>query len=229
MIKIGHRGAAGYETENTVKSLRKALALKVDMIELDVHQCASGELVVFHDRKMGRLTEAKGFLRKKTLPEIKKIKTVDGQEILTLTEALQIIDGRCIVNIEIKHRGVAIFLIKTIEQLIRHSNWQWDKFIFSSFCHKELVRLKNYNQEIKIGLLYGLLYRGHFRSIIKKAKETAAFSIHGHKHLMKKKFVEDLHQNDIKFFVWTINKPAEIHRAKELRVDGVITDYPDLF
>ncbi|HPV70829.1 MAG TPA: glycerophosphodiester phosphodiesterase family protein [Candidatus Magasanikbacteria bacterium] len=229
MIKIGHRGAAGYEVENTAKSLEKALALKVDMIELDVHQCASGELVVFHDKKVRRITKAKGSIRKKTLEEIKKIHTCDEQEILTLIEALQIIDGRCIVNIEIKHRGVANILIKTIEQLIRHSNWQWDKFIFSSFRHKELVRLKNYNQNIKIGLLYGLLYRGYFRSIIKKAKKTAAFSVHGHKHFMKKKFIEVLRENDIKFFVWTVNKPEEITLAKELGVDGVVTDYPDLF
>ena len=45
-IKIGHRGAAGYEPENTLASFAKAIELGVDMIELDVHQCKSGELVV---------------------------------------------------------------------------------------------------------------------------------------------------------------------------------------
>ena len=39
MIKIGHRGALGYEPENTLASFQKALNLDVDMVELDVYVC----------------------------------------------------------------------------------------------------------------------------------------------------------------------------------------------
>ena len=54
MIVIGHRGASGHEPENTLESFRKALDLNVDMIELDVYNCRSGELVVFHDDSLRR-------------------------------------------------------------------------------------------------------------------------------------------------------------------------------
>ena len=37
ILKIGHRGASGYESENTLISFQKAIDLKVDGIELDVH------------------------------------------------------------------------------------------------------------------------------------------------------------------------------------------------
>jgi glycerophosphoryl diester phosphodiesterase len=47
MLVIGHRGAMGYETENTLASIQKALDLKVDAIEIDVFQIKSGEIVVF--------------------------------------------------------------------------------------------------------------------------------------------------------------------------------------
>ena len=46
-LKIGHRGAKGLVAENTLESIQKALDIGVDMIEIDVHKCASGELWVF--------------------------------------------------------------------------------------------------------------------------------------------------------------------------------------
>lgn len=45
-LKIGHRGAAGYEPENTLRSINRALAIGVDMVEIDVQQSADGQLVV---------------------------------------------------------------------------------------------------------------------------------------------------------------------------------------
>ena len=65
--KIGHRGAMGYEPENTLLSFKKAIELNVDMIELDVHVCKTGEVVVIHDDKVDRTTNGKGFVLKKTM------------------------------------------------------------------------------------------------------------------------------------------------------------------
>ncbi|MDO7586222.1 MAG: glycerophosphodiester phosphodiesterase, partial [Flavobacteriaceae bacterium] len=59
-MMIGHRGAMGYETENTLASINKAVALGAAMIEIDVFQIASGELVVFHDNELDRLSNATG-------------------------------------------------------------------------------------------------------------------------------------------------------------------------
>ena len=65
--RIGHRGAAGYIAENTISSFEKALELHVDAIELDVHVCASGELVVFHDEILDSLTDTSGRIEDFTL------------------------------------------------------------------------------------------------------------------------------------------------------------------
>jgi glycerophosphoryl diester phosphodiesterase len=56
MLIIGHRGASGTAPENTLASFEKAIRMGVKMIELDVHRCASGELVVIHDEKINRTT-----------------------------------------------------------------------------------------------------------------------------------------------------------------------------
>ena len=61
-LVIGHRGAKGHIVENTLESIEKALELGVDGIEIDVFKCKSGELVVFHDKTLNRLTGAEGLL-----------------------------------------------------------------------------------------------------------------------------------------------------------------------
>jgi glycerophosphoryl diester phosphodiesterase len=61
ILKIGHRGAKGYVAENTLASFQKAIDLGVDGIELDVHLCQSGEVVVIHDDTIERTTSGKGF------------------------------------------------------------------------------------------------------------------------------------------------------------------------
>ncbi len=50
MLIFAHRGASGYQVENTLAAMAKALELGAKAIELDVHN-VEGELVVFHDRR----------------------------------------------------------------------------------------------------------------------------------------------------------------------------------
>ncbi len=225
MLKIGHRGAAGYEVENTLKSFQKALDLKVDIIELDVHQCASGELVVFHDKKIKRLTEERGSIIKMTLAEIQELRLSDGQKILTLDEALDLIAGRAQVNIDIKKRGIAPALVAALNNHLSKPHWETRHFIISSFFHRELRLIKKLNADLKIGLLY---YR-NLRNIAKKAKKMSAYSVHLNKRYLRKKTIENLRSYGIKIFIWTINSPNEISQARELGVDGIMTDFPDLF
>ena len=73
MITIGHRGARGYVAENTLESIQKALDLNVDGIEIDVFRCASGEIVVFHDKKLKRLTGHSGLIEETTFEELENI------------------------------------------------------------------------------------------------------------------------------------------------------------
>ena len=60
-IKIGHRGAMGYEPENTPRSFNKAIELGVDMLEFDVHLCKTGEAVEIHDGSGGKNNKSPRF------------------------------------------------------------------------------------------------------------------------------------------------------------------------
>ena len=84
ILKIGHRGAKGYVAENTIASIQKALDFGVDGIEIDVHLCATGELVVFHDFTLDRMTNGTGEVSKLSLSELKQLKVADKFQIPTL-------------------------------------------------------------------------------------------------------------------------------------------------
>ena len=74
MHKIGHRGAKGYATENTLVSFQKAIELGVDGIELDVHLSIDGEIIVIHDDTIDRTTSQKGFVKDFTSTELEILK-----------------------------------------------------------------------------------------------------------------------------------------------------------
>ena len=62
-INIAHRGFSGKYPENTMLAFQKALELGVDAIELDVHLSKDGEVMVFHDEDLMRMTGEKGLLK----------------------------------------------------------------------------------------------------------------------------------------------------------------------
>ena len=100
-LKIGHRGVKAYCAENTIASVKKALELDVDGIEIDIHRCASGELVVFHDFTLDRMTNGTGEIHKKTWAELQSFEVSEGHKIPKLEEVLDVINKSCLINIEL--------------------------------------------------------------------------------------------------------------------------------
>ena len=49
---IAHRGASGYEYENSRAAFRRAVMLDADGVELDVHATRDGAIVVHHDAEI---------------------------------------------------------------------------------------------------------------------------------------------------------------------------------
>lgn len=224
MLKFGHRGAKQYITENTIPSIQKAIALQVDGIELDVHTCKSGELVVFHDFTLDRLTNGTGEISSFTLKELKALK-VDGKyTIPTLQEVLDVIDASVILNIELKGENTAKNTCDIIKKNVTNSNWNMDQFIISSFQKKELTTVFQINKNIKLGVLT----KASITSALEFAKTINAYSIHPNMALLSKNNVAKTQHLGYKVFTWTINDLETINRAKKYSVDAIISDVPDL-
>src|SRR3712207_1869075 len=110
---IGHRGAAGYAPENTMVSFERALALRADAIELDVHPTKDGSLVVIHDPTLDRTTSGHGPVVEHTLAEIRALDagswfhpSFKDERVPTLDEVLDWARRRTPVVIEIKQGPV---------------------------------------------------------------------------------------------------------------------------
>jgi glycerophosphoryl diester phosphodiesterase len=217
MLKIGHRGAKGYVAENTLASFKKALELKVDGIELDIHLSSDAEIMVIHDETINRTTNGNGFVKDFTSVELKQF------GIPTLIEVLDVINQECFVNIEIKDAKTTEFVVELIQNYLSKKHWNIKKFIVSSFDWAVLKEISQLNSTIKIGVLT----EDNIDDAIAFAKEIKAFSINLYFNLLTINIVERIQKEGFQIHTWTVNSSEDITFVKSLNVDGIISDFPD--
>lgn len=222
-VKIGHRGACGYEPENTLRSFKKALDLNVDMVELDVHRCRSGELVVIHDNRVDRTTNGRGYVSEMKLVDLRSLDAGKGESIPILTEVLDLIGGRVAVNIELKGQGTARPVFEVIQHYVRDKNWSHGDFMVSSFNHYELLEFIELDSSVRIGALMEGIPLGYAEF----AERLGAYAANVSLEFINRDFVDDIHRRGMKAFVYTVNEPEDIERMRSLGVDGVFSNYPD--
>jgi glycerophosphoryl diester phosphodiesterase len=223
MLKIGHRGAAGYEPENTLKSFHKALDLNADGIELDVHLSADGHIVVIHDETIDRTTNGKGFVNTLSLSELKSF-LIDGKlEIPTLIEVFDLIDKKCLINIELKGVGTASKVVALIEEYISDKNWNYEHFIISSFEWNYLEEVHNLNPKIAIGVLT----EEDLDKALAFAETIKARAINPDYQLLTLENTKKIQEQGFQVLPWTVNTAEDIQKIKSYNVDGIISDFPD--
>jgi len=223
LLKIGHRGAAGYLAENTIASFKKALDLHVDGIELDVHLCASGELIVFHDFTLDRNTDATGEVSKCTLKQLQSVVVLNAHYIPSLIEVLDVIDKKCIVNIELKGKNTATKTVRVIQKYIQENNWSYSHFIVSSFQKHELETISELDKNIPIAVLT----KANLDEAIEFAKTVGAKIIHPNFTLLSRDNVKRVQDEGYLINTWTVNEVESIARMKAYNVNGIIGDFPD--
>lgn len=217
ILKIGHRGAKGYEPENTLIAFQKAIDFKVDGVELDVHLSLEGDIIVIHDETIDRTTNGKGLVKKLTSSQLKAF------GIPTLIEVLELVNKRCLVNIELKGIGTEKPVAELISLFISQNNWNYDDFIVSSFDWKMLEEIQLLNPKIRIGVLT----EASVEKALAFAKKTKAFSIHPDYELLSKENVALMQENGFEVYPWTVNSTEDIQKIKSFKVDGIISDFPD--
>ena len=223
MLKIGHRGAKGHVAENTLASFQKAIDLGVDAIELDVHCCATGEIVVIHDDTIDRTTTGTGLVSKLSLSQLKNVSIDVVHFIPTLQEVLDFISGRCLVNIELKGKNTAEKTMLILDTYINEKNWKHEQFLVSSFDWLALEQVRKHNQFMPIGVLT----HTDIALAIGFAKFCKAKAIHPYYHLLTPENVAQMKAENLNIYPWTVNEPEDISLVKSFNVDGIISDYPE--
>ena len=224
IMVIGHRGAAGHEVENTIPSIDKAISLGVDAVEVDVFLCKSGELVVFHDKNLSRLTNSNAFIESLTLDSINKIDVINNHKIPTLEEVIKFINKRVHLNIELKGLNTAKPTYELLQSLFLNKQELIDKISISSFNWEELDIIYNLDNDISTAVL---TETKAIQRAINQAKKIKAKAINIDYKLLNRKVVKMIKSEYLIINAWTVNEIHQIKRMINLGVDGIITDFPD--
>jgi glycerophosphoryl diester phosphodiesterase len=218
MLKVGHRGAKAYEPENTLRSFKKAIELGVDAVELDVRRTKDGEIVVVHDAEVDRTTNGKGLVRDLTLKEIKQLVTEKGEKIPRLKEALDFLDKKVKILIELKETDFEDDVINLIQEKGLEKN-----VIVVSFLEEALDKVRKLSHEVEIGLIYA-----RHKNPVKAALELRANYLLPLYRFTHTANVKKAHENGLKVIVWTINNQKEVLEYMKKGVDGITSDRPDI-
>lgn len=219
---FGHRGARGYEPENTARSVRRALALGADGVEVDVY-FVDGRLMVIHDDTLDRTTNGHGPVEDKTFAELRSLDAGQGEQIPVLEEIFEVVDRRTLVNVELKGPRTAAPVAALIEDYVRCRGWVHTDFLVSSFDQIQLQEFRALQPKVRLGALFE---KGG-PDLAARTVQLGAWSLHLSRRLVTPELVANAHQRGLKVFVFTVNEVKALARLRALGVDGVFTDYPD--
>ncbi|RRQ50431.1 glycerophosphodiester phosphodiesterase [Maribacter algicola] len=222
-LVIGHRGAMGHETENTLASVQKAMDLGVDMIEIDVFKIQSGEIVVFHDETVDRLTNGPGKIEEYNIFDLSKLLVNGGHKIPMLQDVLKLIDNKVALNIELKGDDTADKVNHIMNYYIEKQGWSTENFIISSFKWDELREMRKLNPNVQLAVLT----EENPVDAIPVAKELNAVAINPYFKNLDLEIANQIREAGLKIYVWTVNEDFDIDAMKKIGVDGIITNYPE--
>lgn len=216
---IGHRGAAGLEPENTLRSIRRAIEIGVDRVEIDVRVTKDGRLVVIHDETVDRTTNGHGYVRDMTFEEIRKLDAGKGEKVPTLEEALNLTRGKVILQIELKVAEATEPTIELIEE-----NGAEREVVITSFIHSLLKKVRYLNPAIRTGALFFDVQEDIFERTISACAEA----IHIYYRNITPKLVENAHKRGLKVVAWNPDEVGDMKRIISLGVDAICSNRPDI-
>jgi glycerophosphoryl diester phosphodiesterase len=186
--------------------------------------------VVIHDADVSRTTDGTGSVPDLTYEQLLKFSAGSRMDpkfakerIPLLSDVLKLVDGKLVLNIEIKnwpraYQGIDDDLIAMLSTY-KHP----ETILISSFDHEILESIHRKAPQYKLAVLDS--------SIVYKPKEymgtVGATYWHPDFHTLRADVVQRAKADGLKVNVWTVNKPEEWQQAVEWGVDGICTDDPE--
>ncbi len=221
---IAHRGDSARAPENTLSALRKAMELHPDYAEIDLQETRDGAILVLHDNDLMKVARVPKGLWQLTFNEARTLDVgswfapeFKGEQLPTLDEVIDLVDGRMNMIFELKYNGHDRRLPERVVDIIRRRGFQ-DQCIISSLNYKGLQRVKELDPTIRTAyILFGGV--GHMAQLNADGIGMPAM-------FLTADFVDKCHAHDKEVLVWTVNDPADMDRFIEMDVDYIYTDKP---
>jgi glycerophosphoryl diester phosphodiesterase len=250
---IAHQGGEHLFPSNTMVAMEGAMALAVDVLEMDIHATSDGVLVLIHDDTVDRTTDGTGAVKEMTFAELRELDagyywTNDGGAtypyrgqgivIPSLEEIMSAFPGMR-MNIEIKQREPSI-TAATCQMIRQHG--MAERVLLASFHQVVMEEFRADCPEVATSmvqaeiqpfwilntLFLGRLYQAPANAHAFQVPERANLPVLGEVQVVTPRFVRNAQRHNINVHVWTINETADMERLLATGVDGLITDRPDL-
>jgi glycerophosphoryl diester phosphodiesterase len=227
VIVSAHRGYIEAAPENSLPSVRDAIAKGIDSVEIDVQLTSDGEVVLHHDYTLKRMAGVSRRVSDMTYDELTKldIGVVAGEQegdfvpvgIPLLSEVLAEAQGKIKLLIDLKPYGPAEELAEQVVKLVEQFEMT-DAVYIQSFDQATLKQIRMLNPDIRLGqILYFAL--GDLSTL-----DVDFYTIE--QVLLTDRLVERAHRNNREVWVWTVNSERNLKEVLKFDVDGIITDFP---
>lgn len=229
---FAHRGASGYAPENTLEAFELASKMGADGVELDVHICRSGELVVAHDETVDRCSDGSGRIMDLSLKELKALHfnrshpEYKDARIPTLQEVFELLGPTGLsINIELKNSNIDYPELERRTLELGAKAFSLDRILFSSFNHYSMQRVKVMEPNQYCGLLYEATMVRPW--VYAQALGMDALHPHFSAVLVPGGECALAHKAGIQVNPWTVNRPEDLQAVFREGADVTITNYPD--
>ncbi len=231
-VLIAHRGYKAKYPENTLVAFEAALNSGAEMIELDITLSRDRSMVVIHDDTLDRTSDGKGAVSDYSISELKKLDMggwfdikFTGEKISTLSEVLEKVNRRAVVNIEIKSSAFeepapADAIENQVIALIQEMKLV-DSVIISSFETRFLERIATLEPALALGVIS---LEPADTSTVKKLTNLGVYSWHAWHEILTIEQVKRMHAAKLKLFSFTVNEPEVFQCLSKMGIDGVFTD-----
>lgn len=240
---VGHRGAPYFAPENTIVAFRKAIDLKADFLEIDIQRTQDGHLVVMHDSKVNRTTNAKGRVEEFNLGQIRNLDAgswfsdeFKGEKVPTLDEVFDLakLNSNIGFIVELK-KGDEEFPgieMKVVNSIKMHNLEK--RVILKSFSYPVLQRLRRILPETK--QIYVFVTAAPTLNIMidsfLKFQDPLNFDVEylqPHGSFIHHSFIEKAHYANKKVIVWGVENREQMKYWIFNKADAIETDRLDIF
>jgi glycerophosphoryl diester phosphodiesterase len=215
-LVIAHRGASGFEFENSLAAFRAARTLGADAVELDIHETADGGFVVHHGDMVGQHRISRCPLR-----QLREQLLPNGEPIPTLEEALDVILPQMMACIETKksspereERLAAIIDASAAPQRVA----------VHAFDHRIIQRFAERRPRMRRGVVAASYPVDPVRCM----EDADAHILWQEWPFIDDQLVHAVHHAGMSVYAWTVNDPEGMHHLLRLGVDAIVTDFPDV-
>ncbi len=252
-LVIAHRGFGLHAPDNSLVGAKLALANGLDGIDVDGQITSDGELVIFHDLSVDRLTNSTGHVSDKTLAELKSLdlgpkfnESFRGAYVATFEEFLTTVNNSALFMVELKVPGTGNTGIeqRAVEIIQKYNAYDW--VYLSSFNPIVLYRLEKLDPKINTVFIFmdtnwnpdllkeitikedivdlpWFLRQEPIRRAIRKLIKPDLLSVN---HRVSEETIDRLIKKEYPIFLWTPNNQSDIEFNLNKKPYGIITDQP---